>query len=62
MQYGYGDHYRQTALQAMLAAGWLPKTYTADTVFWFERENNYPIQWTVSEGRKRDCEAHGKEE
>jgi len=67
-QYGDGDHYRQTALDEMHKAGWLPKEYTRDhnakwpekTVFSYERENNYPILWTVSEGLKRDCVANGK--
>ena len=28
--------------------------------FDYERENNYPILWTVSDGLKRECVANGK--
>ena len=65
-QYGYGEHYKQTALYAMLDAGWLPKRYklrgvcTSNSSYLYERENNYPILWTVSESLKRDCIANGK--
>ena len=65
-QYGYGDQYRATALQAMLEAGWLPKKYSGhaasglNTVWSYERENNYPILWNVTDGLKRDCVANGK--
>lgn len=58
-QYGYGDHYRQTALEIMLANNWLPETYNRNNIFIFERENDYPIYWTVSDGLKRDCIANG---
>jgi len=66
-QYGYGDQYQQTALAAMCKAGWIPKIYGerfpsgVDNLFAYERENNYPILWTVSEGLKRDCVANGIE-
>lgn len=60
-QYGYGDQYRYTALEAMLTAGWLPEGYQdRNDIFKFERENDYPIIWTVSEGLKRDCVANGQ--
>jgi len=59
-QYGYGDHYRQTALMRMLKADWIPG-YNEKTIYSYERENNYPIQWIVSHGLKRDCIANGKE-
>ena len=78
-QYGYGEHYKQTALYAMAEAGWLSrpmmqkpnpkrpqvfqtiptKIYSAENAWEYERENNYPILWTVSEGLKRDCIANG---
>ncbi len=64
-QYGYGEHYKQTALYAMLDAGWLPIRYkretatTSNSSYLYERENNYPILWTVSQGLKRDCVANG---
>ncbi len=58
-QYGYGEHYKQTALAEMGEAGWLPRKYDIDNAYIYERENNYPILWTVSEGLKRDCVANG---
>ncbi len=58
-QYGYDDHYRQTALELMLSEGWLPKAYTRDNMYLYERENEYPILWNVSDGLKRDCVANG---
>lgn len=59
-QYGYGDHYRQSALEAMDKASWLPSEYTANNKYLFERENNYPILWICTKGLKRDCIANGK--
>ena len=69
-QYGYGEHYRQTALKVMLKNNWLPTKYINEVqnipagrkaLFMYERENNYPIDWYVSDGLKRDCVANGKE-
>ena len=34
--------------------------YTRNTIQLYDRENNYPILWTVSEGLKRDCVANGE--
>ena len=65
-QYGYGDCYRQTALEAMAKAKWLPVKYRGhaahggSNAFYYERENNYPIFWSVSDGLKRDCIANGQ--
>lgn len=65
MQYGYGDYYKQAALEAMEKAGWLPKKYSGQEKngvhksYAFERENGYPISWTVCDGLKRDCVANG---
>lgn len=48
-QYGYGDQYQYTALNAMLETGWLPEKYGekqphgGNLVYLYERENNYPI-------------------
>ena len=56
--YGYDDHYKQTALTLMLKAGWLPEKYTEKDVCSFERENDYPIIWHVSDGLKRDMKAN----
>jgi hypothetical protein len=58
-QYGYGDHYRQTAIEEMLKAGWIHRKYRPNP-WLFERENNYPIYWSVTEGLKRDCIANGQ--
>ena len=61
-QYGYGESYRQTALAMMAKAGWLGsiKYRDFDAQFQYEREKNYPILWTVSDGLKRDCVANGE--
>ena len=65
-QYGYGDQYRQTALEAMAAAKWLPVRYRGRNTngtreaMGFERENNYPIEWIVTDGLKRDCIRNGR--
>ena len=62
MQYGYGDCYRQSALEAMAKAKWLPKQYRENNDYMvYERENNYPIQWNVSDGLKKDCKRNGGE-
>ena len=58
-QYGYGEHYRQTALEVMNKNGWIPNKYKGN-LYLYERENNYPIVWNVSEGLKRECVANGK--
>lgn len=59
-QYGYGEQYRSTALDAMLNAGWLPESCCAKTIWRYERENNYPILWNAIDGLKRDMIANGK--
>jgi len=59
MTYGYGEHYRQTAQESMVEAGWLPG-YDSKTAYRSERENHYPIEWIVSESTKRKCVANGK--
>ena len=58
MQYGYGDHYRQTALEIMVQAGWISDKYKIRP-YLFERENDYPISWNVQDGKKRECIANG---
>ena len=66
-QYGYGDQYRQTALEAMEKEKWLPVKYRgqnengSDKAMNFERENNYQIEWIVTDGLKRDCIRNGSE-
>ena len=64
-QYGYGDSYRQTALEAMGRAGWLPAKYCGTAThgspaFDYERENGYPINWNVTDGLKRECVRNGE--
>lgn len=59
--YGYGDHYKQTALEAMAGAGWLPARYCEGTEYMsYPRENEYPISWNTWEGTSSECKAHGK--
>jgi hypothetical protein len=64
-EYGYGDQYRTTALLAMKVAGWLPKKYCTPSsiggyaFYSYERENQYPIYWDVTDGLKRDCVNNG---
>jgi len=66
-QYGYGDHFEQTAIEAMSLAKWLPVKYRGrdqrgvTEAYSYCRENNYPIYWDVSDGIKRECVANGKE-
>ena len=57
--YGYENAYKQTALEAMAKAKWLPPKYRPLT-YMYERENNYPIFWSVSDGTKRDMIANGE--
>lgn len=52
--YGYGNHYRQTAITYMVHCKWIPTKYK-ETPFLFERENDYPIYWTTRQGLKREC-------
>lgn len=67
LQYGYGDCYRQTALEAMAKAGWLPPEYSPERntngldIYCYDRENGYPIEWIVTDGLKRDAVALGSE-
>lgn len=59
-EYGYGEKYKQTAYSAMEKAGWLPEEYTGNNAYRYERENNYPIEWVVSHGLKRECVRNGQ--
>jgi hypothetical protein len=65
LKYGYGDHYRQTALEMMAEAKWLPVKFRSTNVridhsiHSYERMNNYPISWHVSDGLKRDAVYNG---
>ena len=58
--YGYDDHYRQSTLERMAEAKWLPVKYRDKNMYLFERENDYPILWNVSDGLKRDCIKNGQ--
>jgi hypothetical protein len=69
-QYGYGEQYRHTALVEMVKNGWLPEVYVSNPnhipkgkkgYYLFERENNYPILWNVTDGLKKDCIKNGIE-
>ena len=58
MQYGYGEQYKQTALEAMKRAGLIrPK----GNLYSYDREHNYPIIWLESQGLKRECIRNGGE-
>ena len=60
-QYGYGEQYRYTALEAMSKAKWIPTGYRdGPNQYMYERENNYPIAWSVSDGSKRAMIDNGK--
>src|SRR5271169_2740033 len=63
MVYGYSECYKQTSLEALLINNLLPKNYSKENnnLYLYERENNYPILWNVSEGLKRECITNGKE-
>jgi len=45
---------------------WLPVKYRGkhengiDKAIVYERENNYPIEWIVTDGLKRDCIRNGR--
>ena len=64
-QGGYGECYKQTALEAMAGQKWLPVKYRGNRAngsslaFSYEMENNYPIEWNVTDGRKRECIVNG---
>ena len=58
MVYGYGDSYKYTAWKLMFKAGWLPKKYTEETMYLYDRENKYPIIYNVYDGRKKDMYAN----
>ena len=53
MTYGYERQYEQTALELMAKNKWLPVKYRED-YFRYCMDNNYPIEWIVTEGLKRD--------
>lgn len=69
-QYGCGDHYKQTGLELMAENKWLPVKYRGKEetgarfpkAYMYERENNYPIEWNVRDGKKRECVANGEME
>ena len=67
LQYGYGEQYRYTALEAMARAKWIPPKYREESphgglsCMMYERENGYPIMWNVTDGLKRDAVALGTE-
>lgn len=62
--YGYGDHYRQTAIDLMIENNWIPSKYGKKQTnggnlgYMFERENGYPIYWDVRDGLKREMKAN----
>lgn len=57
-EYGYGEQYKYTALNAMVKNKWINPQYEGQ-IYLYERENNYPIIWIVTDGLKRDCISNG---
>ena len=57
VDFTYGEHYRQTAFEIMNNNNLLPEKYKNGNVWNYERENEYPINWIVSEGLKREMVA-----
>ena len=58
-QYGYGDHYRQTALHKLVEKNWI--NCSIEDSYRYERNNNYPIYWSLSEGTKKECIRNGED-
>lgn len=64
-QYGYGNQFEHTALKLMAKEKWIPAKYRkinsngSTNYYAYERENNYPILWNVTDGLKRDCIRNG---
>lgn len=58
--YGYDDHYKQTALKLMADNKWLPVKYRGSDRYRYNMDNNYPIEWNVTDGLKRDMVANGQ--
>ena len=72
-RYGYGDHYKQTALSVMFDSGWFPEKYRpysclsntrkktgSGNLYLYDQENSYPIIWIVLESLKHECIANGE--
>ena len=56
-----GERLIDIDLALMAVNKWLPVKYRSSKMrCYFERANNYPIQWNVTDGLKRDCIANGK--
>jgi len=56
--YGYDRQYEVTALKLMHNAGWIVVTEN-QPAHTYERNNDYPVVWSVSDGLKRDAVANG---
>lgn len=52
--YGYGEQYKQTAIEELIKNKWINTAY-ARREFIYERENGYPILWDCNYGLKREC-------
>lgn len=54
-QYGYGEQYKQSALEVLTNARKIPIAYRGLHRWKYERENNYPIHWICFDvDRKKD--------
>jgi hypothetical protein len=60
MRYGYGNHYKQTAIELLAYEKLIPMRYRKENKWRYESENNYPIYWTVQYSTKKECVANGK--
>ena len=55
--YGYGSHYKQTAINKLIAEGLIDAKYGGYEYCNYERENNHPIVWEVIDvKRKKDLD------
>ena len=56
--YGYGDSYKQSTIDILLENKLIPAKYK-DNLYLYDRENNYPIEYNVINGLKRDMKRNG---
>jgi len=58
-QYGYGSQYEQSTFEAMESAGWIESPKDTPPIC-YNRDNGYPVIFTVSDGLKRACVSNGE--
>lgn len=58
--YGYGETYKQTTLQILIDNQLIDAKYTEQSLYgMYQRENNYPIIWNVTNGKKKEMVYNG---